>query len=263
MPRHYQTRLAAAAVVLLAAAMGCSGPTADPGVDRLSDAAADPTPDAEPMATKAPTPDGPPTPTQPPMATKPPMAAKPMMMPAGGDYSTFKDQVESNVSPPRRIQDLVFVKPSATNPAGEPVRFADLLGKKNVLLVVMRGFSGGMICPMCTTQTSQLAAAHDAFAALDTEVLIVYPGDDSHLDEFLSAASIGEKADIADVRWDVVIDPNLAAVKLLDIEDNLAFPSTFLFDKRGRVAFAYVGADRTDRPSVSALLGKVKQLDAQ
>ena len=48
------------------------------------------------------------------------------------------------------------------------------------------------------------------------------------------------------------------AVNFFDISDALAFPSTYVIDKEGKVRFAYVGSSPSDRPSLKALL---KQLD--
>ncbi|MEM6656297.1 MAG: redoxin domain-containing protein [Planctomycetota bacterium] len=173
----------------------------------------------------------------------------------------FNDDAVSNADPPARIADLVFVKPSKAIAGGEPVRFADLLGKQKIVLVVTRGYSGGMICPFCTAQTAQLAAKHDEFVELGAEVLIVYPGSREQLPDFLAAATGAEAADLADLRWPVLLDPDLSAVGLLDIAADLASPSTFIFNSRGDVAFAYVGASPSDRPSVGVLLDQLKQID--
>lgn len=178
-----------------------------------------------------------------------------------GLTEVFKLDAKSNVDPPTRITDLVFIQPSKDHPQGEEVRFADKLGKKKIVLVVTRGFSGGSICPFCSAQTAQLAAKHQEFKELDAEVFIVYPGSRERLSDFIAAATGDELAEIADVKWPVLLDPDLAAVELLDIAADLASPSTFIFDSRGEVAFAYVGNSASDRPSVQMLLEKVKQLD--
>ena len=60
---------------------------------------------------------------------------------------TFKDAVASNADAPRSLEDLVF-----TDTEGQPVRLADYLGEKHVVIVFTEGFSG-MLCPFCTTQT--------------------------------------------------------------------------------------------------------------
>lgn len=182
--------------------------------------------------------------------------AKVFMM--GGDPSAiFKDEAESNSEPPEAIRDLIFFQDDVET----EVKLADKIGTTNLVLVFTRGYSGGMICPFCTTQVAQLAARHQEFVDRDTSVLVIYPGSSDHLPDFVAAVTNvdREKADVAAVKWPVLLDPDLSAVNLLNIAADLAQPSTFIIDKQGNVVFAYVGANRTDRPSVNALLG---QLDA-
>ena len=182
--------------------------------------------------------------------------AKVLMM--GGDpLSLFKDDAQSNTEQPKKIKDLIFFR----SDKDREVKLKDYIGRFHLVLVFTRGYSGGTICPFCTMQTSQLAANHQKFLDRDARVMIVYPGSKKHLPDFAAAVTNidREQADIAAVKWPVVLDPDLKAVDLLDIAANLARPSTFIIDKRGNVVFAYVGANRTDRPSVKALL---KQLDA-
>lgn len=176
----------------------------------------------------------------------------------GGDpTSIFKDDPDSNTNPPDNINELVFFQ----NNADEAIKLSDRIGSANLVLVFTRGYSGGMICPFCTTQVAQLAANKQEFVDRDAEVLVIYPGSSEHLPDFAAAVmSVDrEKADIAAVKWPVLLDPDLQAVKLLNIAADLALPSTFIIDKQGNVVFAYVGANRTDRPSAKALLA---QLDA-
>ena len=176
----------------------------------------------------------------------------------GGDASSlFKDEVASNVEPPQDIDQLVFFR----SDRDKTVKLTDYIGKKNLVLVFTRGYSGGMLCPFCTTQTAQLAASSQAFKDRDAVVLIIYPGSAENLPEFLEAVSDEnrEKADVEAVEWPVLLDKDLTAVNLLDIAADLAKPSSFIIDKQGNIVFSYVGANRTDRPSVQALLD---QLDA-
>jgi len=169
----------------------------------------------------------------------------------------FKDDAQSNIEPPKELKDLIFFR----NDKEQRVTLKNYIGKYNLVLVFTRGYSGGTICPFCTLQTAQLAAKHQDFLDRDSRVIIVYPGSGKHLPDFAAAVTNvdREKADIAAVKWPVVLDPDLTAVNLLDIAADLARPSTFIIDKQGNVVFSYVGANRTDRPSVKALLD---QLDA-
>jgi len=175
----------------------------------------------------------------------------------GDPASLFKDGARSNIEPPKELKDLVFFR----NDKDQQVKIKDYIGKFHLVLVFTRGYSGGTICPFCTMQTAQLAASHQKFLDRDARVIIIYPGSKKYLPDFAAAVTNvdREQADIAAVKWPVVLDPDLKAVNLLDIAADLAKPSTFIIDKQGNVVFAYVGANRTDRPSVKALL---EQLDA-
>ena len=167
----------------------------------------------------------------------------------------FKDNLESNVEAPAEIKELVF-----TNKDGGKIKMADYLGKKNVILVFTEGFNG-MLCPFCKTQTSRLIANYKRFQARDCEVIVVYPGAEDHLDEFIEAALKTEKEQVDDVPFPIVLDKDFKATDFFDIHSMHAHPSTYLIDKRGKVKFAYVGTDMTaDRPSVKALLSRLDNL---
>lgn len=164
----------------------------------------------------------------------------------------FDDNAQTNASVEPADLDLVF-----TDTRGQKLELKEFRGKKNLVLVFTRGFYG-QICPYCTTQTSRLIAQYGEFARRDAEVLVAFPGDKTHLDDFLNAARKEAKAAAA-VPFPIVLDEDFKAVDQLDIRGNLAKPSTYILDKDGNVRFAYVGAYDSDRPSVKAMLD---QLDA-
>lgn len=167
----------------------------------------------------------------------------------------FKDSIESNVDFPKAINELVF-----TNKDGTKIKLANYAGKKNVILVFTEGFNG-MLCPFCKTQTSRLVANYDKFQERDCEVIVVYPGAEEHLDDFVEAALKTEKEQIDEVPFPIVLDKDFKATDFFDIHSMHAHPSTFLIDKQGNVKFAYVGADMTaDRPSIKALLNRLDNL---
>lgn len=161
----------------------------------------------------------------------------------------FHDEVESNVEAPVGLDGLVFFSTS-----GDRVALKDYVGKKNVVLVFTEGFNG-MLCPFCKTQTSRLVANYGKFKQTDTEVLVVYPGTRSHLDEFIDAARTTGKKQVDAVPFPILLDEDFGATEYFKIRSNLAHPSTFIIDKAGNVRLAYVGADMTaDRPSIRAML---------
>ena len=175
------------------------------------------------------------------------------------DFTTirFRDTVESNAEPGIELADLQFL-----NISGETVQLRDFLGKKNLLLVMTRGYSNG-ICIYCSTQTSRLMSNYQQFADRDAEVIVVYPlstiDDKLRADEFVSSAREKLDAPLEKIPFPLVLDVELKAVDELGIRDNLAKPATFILDKAGKVRFSYIGSSIADRPSIQAMLD---QLDA-
>jgi peroxiredoxin len=170
----------------------------------------------------------------------------------GEPVGQFKDDAQSNAQLDPESLALDFV-----DSTGKPVNINDYRGSKNVVLIFTRGYPG-FVCPNCSTLTSRLIANHDEFTKRDAEVLVVYPGDKAHLDDFVKASKPAQSAD-KPVPFAILLDEGFQAVDKLKIRADLAKPSTFILDKEGQVRFAYVGASSADRPSIKAMLD---QLDA-
>ena len=180
---------------------------------------------------------------------------KKMKFPASKDMK-FKDNVETNVQPPKDISELEFVAKD-----GGTIRLKDYFGKQYVVLVFTEGFNG-MICPFCKTQTSRLVANYEEFTKRECEVIVVYPGPEDHLDEFLEAALVTEKHQVDKVPFPIVLDTDFVATNYFDIHSMHAHPATYLIDRQGAIQFAYVGKDMTaDRPSIKAILGKIDAIE--
>jgi len=180
---------------------------------------------------------------------------KKMDIPASKDMK-FKDKVETNVEPPKDISELEFVDKD-----GGTIRLKDYFGKKSVVLVFTEGFNG-MLCPFCKTQTSRLVANYEEFTKRECEVIVVYPGPEDHLDEFLEAALVTEKRQVDKVPFPIVLDKDFKATDYFDIHSMHAHPATYLIDRQGSVQFAYVGKGMTaDRPSIKAILGKIDAIE--
>jgi peroxiredoxin Q/BCP len=135
---------------------------------------------------------------------------------------------------------------------------ASLKGKKNLLLVFLRGFSG-QVCIACSTQTSALAKMADRFEALQTQILLVYPGPAASLPAFLKAVSDLDAA--TTLPFPLLLDPELLATKRLGIEGSLALPTSILVDRQGIVRFAYAGKRYDDRPPIRVLLEQAKAIN--
>lgn len=164
----------------------------------------------------------------------------------------FPDVEKSNVDPKEDLFALPFV-----DSTGKPVELKKFLGVKNVCLVMMRGFPG-FVCPGCTAQTSRLIRNEKEFQARECEVLIVFPGPKDHLVDFVQAAQ--SYADGKKLPFPLLLDENFSAVDKLGIRGELAKPSTYILDKKGRIRFAYVGASLTDRPSLKAMLRELDEV---
>jgi peroxiredoxin len=173
----------------------------------------------------------------------------------GGGYgygaAAFKDEVASNAAVEQSKLPLSFVDSD-----GKAVDLEKFRGKKNVVLVVTRGYPG-YVCAMCSAQTSRLIRNYPDFASRDAEVLVVFPGPADHVKDFVQRARTD--AGDAELPFKVLLDRDFKAVDQFGIRGDLAKPATYILDKEGKVRFAYVGSSVADRPSVKALL---KQLDA-
>src|SRR6516162_2351683 len=76
----------------------------------------------------------------------------------------FSDDAKTNAKVESDTLDLSFI-----DRKGKRVDLKSFQGKKNVVLVVTRGYSGHL-CPYCTAQTSRLITQYDEFAKRDAEV---------------------------------------------------------------------------------------------
>ncbi|MBA2480340.1 MAG: redoxin family protein [Planctomycetes bacterium] len=136
---------------------------------------------------------------------------------------------------------------------GEVIDLESYVGQKPVVLVVLRGFAG-QVCIYCAAQTAALANRIDDIRKLGAEVVVVYPGPAESVPTFLQA--------VRTLRTDpppvtVALDVSLLLVRALDIEDNLARPTSVVIDRSGKVRYVYVGKTIADRPSVDDLLHEV------
>jgi peroxiredoxin len=134
--------------------------------------------------------------------------------------------------------------------------------EKTVVLCVMKGFYSQGVCVYCTRQTADLAKNSKAFKDLNTEVLVVYPGREEHINTFVRSVRDYEKSD--DPRFQlpfkVLLDINQDAVRTLNIAGDLANPTTFILDKTGCVRYQYTGRTISDRPTAADMLEELKKI---
>ena len=141
---------------------------------------------------------------------------------------------------------------------GGSIDLDEFTGRQNVLVTILRGF-GGQVCVYCTAQTKALADFADRFDALDTKVVVVFPGPASGLKAFLEAyrRTFGAGAKLPYV---LLYDTDLALTRALHIEDNIAVPTSLLLDREGIVRWCRMAKDYADRPSAQEILDRIAAL---
>lgn len=141
---------------------------------------------------------------------------------------------------------------------GGVVDTADFLGKKRLMVVVLRGFAGE-VCIYCVAQTKALAQSKARFDAIGMEVLVVYPGPKGNEQAFMQAYE--ETFGTGAPPYRVCYDPDLELVSKLGIQGgDLAYPTTIVLGKDGKVELAFVGEHKADRPAAKKLVELIKDL---
>jgi hypothetical protein len=90
----------------------------------------------------------------------------------------LKDDVRANVALDEGLEDSLAGL-EFTDVQGNKVDLAQYRGKKNLVLVITRGYGAGgdsrAICIYCASQTSRLIDHYDEFSKRSAEVLVVFP----------------------------------------------------------------------------------------
>ncbi len=183
-------------------------------------------------------------------APPPPQPVKPYPTAAYSTDYSFKDDVTANA----QFEDGELAL-SFKDLDGQEVAIESYREKKNVVLVMTRGFNG-MYCPYCTSQTSRLMSNIDKFNALDAEIVVVFPGPSKVAAPFRD--TILKQLSKEKLPFPLVVDEDFAVVDKLKLRGDLAAPSTFILDKQGKLRFAYVGKDNGDRPSLKAVIDQLE-----
>jgi peroxiredoxin len=137
---------------------------------------------------------------------------------------------------------------------GATLDVKDYRGKKNVVIVILRGFDPEQgVCIACSTQTLALSQTLDEFEKRDAEVLLVYPGKAENVVRFVDSTR-DLQGSSAPIPLRILLDVDLSVVKEWRIEGRLAKPTSIIVDKKGVARFAHVGRNKTDRPTVPQLL---------
>jgi peroxiredoxin len=161
---------------------------------------------------------------------------------------------------PSRAPDVAFIDAD-----GERVRLSDYLGRKPVVLLFTRGFTGQFACYYCGIQTRDYKSTYRKLKAAGAEVLLVLPGA-TDVDGYLKKVGTSDPDRPEPgftVPYRVVLDPDLEACRAFDVPaektESGGFPvnqpATFVIGKDGSILYAYHGEDPSDRPSAEAVLG--------
>lgn len=129
-----------------------------------------------------------------------------------------------------------------------------------VVVVVLRGYPGYQ-CPICSRQVAGLANRAKVLDQAAERVILVYPGMESqlerHASEFVGSRTLPDPLVM-------VRDPGMEMVESWglrwDAPRETAYPSTFVIDKTGKVAWSKISEGHGDRSNVSDILAALRKL---
>ena len=148
-------------------------------------------------------------------------------------------------------------------PAGTNVDLHSLTSQARTVLVVLRGYPGYQ-CPFCQKQLQDFIAHAEDFAKAHAQVLLVYPGPRAALDqrakEFLDNKTLP-------ANMHLVVDPDYRVTNLYglrwDAPHETAYPTTFILNRGGKVAFRKISHEHGDRLSGADALQQLAALPAR
>lgn len=142
-----------------------------------------------------------------------------------------------------------------STPTGKTVEMSKELQGHGLVLVVLRGFPGYQ-CPYCVKQVQDFIDHSADFKAKNIRVLLVYPGPPGDLDEH-AKDFLAKQAELP-ANIVLVTDPDYKVTNLYglrwDAPHETAYPSTFVLDKKGTIAFEKISHSHGDRLSAQDAL---------
>ena len=183
------------------------------------------------------------------------------------DVKGKKKRISDNLQKRYKSEKLQIARPNALlgnqlpvkrflGSGGDLVDIGDFAGKK-IVLIVLRGFAGG-ICLACSAQTLALSKSVDKFNEKNAQIILVYPGKAESIPVFTSVLEALEED--FNAPFPIVLDVELELIRQLTIEGSLAKPTSMIVTADGKIEYAYVGKNITDRPTVSTLLLELDKL---
>jgi peroxiredoxin len=170
---------------------------------------------------------------------------------------SFNENPQTNV-PEEKLDSLpaTLLELEFRDTDGNRVDLTGYRDQRNVVLIIMRGFPE--VCPFCKAQTTILVNSYGEFDRRNAQLLVVYPGPTENVERYIEYSQSQSRS--GDIPFPILLDEDLAVVRQLDIERDLARPATYIIDKQGSLRFAYVGETQSDRPSVNAVLNELDKL---
>jgi thioredoxin-dependent peroxiredoxin len=139
-------------------------------------------------------------------------------------------------------------------PDGATLHLSSLTASGRVILIVLRGYPGYQ-CPYSLQQFNDFQQFAAQFAALNTQVVFVYPGPSPNL---ASEANAFAPANSLPGNVHLVIDPDFTVTNLYGLRWNApgetAYPSTFIIDKGSSIFSVKVGNSHGDHPTAADTL---------
>lgn len=141
---------------------------------------------------------------------------------------------------------------SLPNSRDETVNIQDYLGKKNVIVILLRG----VMWPYCRGHVFRLSNRLEEFEKLDTVLYPITP------DGLKGAKTLEEK--YAKNKFPIFYDPKKKVLKLLNQEVVLLklgrMPGLLIVDKEGIIRYAYYSNAMHDIPKNDILIEELKKL---
>jgi thioredoxin-dependent peroxiredoxin len=142
-----------------------------------------------------------------------------------------------------------------STPTGRAVRMSGVQRGHDLVLVILRGFPGYQ-CPYCVRQVHDFIDHASDFRTRNTRVLLVYPGPPADLDQH-AKEFMAKQAELPS-NIVLVTDPDYTVTNLYglrwDAPDETAYPSTFILDRKGVIAFEKISHTHGDRLSAQDAL---------
>jgi peroxiredoxin Q/BCP len=138
------------------------------------------------------------------------------------------------------------------------VELKALVDRSPVVLLVLRGWPGYQ-CPLCTRQVNEFVRQAREFKQRGARVVMVYPGPAEKLQAY-AQDFLKDKAWPADFLF--LVDPDYSFTNAYGLrwaaKNETAYPSTFVIERGGKIAFAKISKTHGGRVSATQVLAELK-----